>query len=56
MVSLCALLISVLTLIGCSGLSDREQRVASGAAIGGMAACLPGAIVGGAVGALSGSE
>ncbi len=54
LVSLCALLIAVLGLIGCSGLDEREQRTVSGAAIGGAIACWPGAALGAGIGYLSG--
>lgn len=40
-------------LLGCSGLDARQQRVASGAAIGGALACFPGAVVGGFAGWVS---
>lgn len=57
-----ASVIALTTLAGCAGLSDREQRIISGAAIGGVAGNVlgsgsTGATVGGAViGGLIGSE
>jgi len=40
-----------LLLTGCANMSNREQRVVSGAAIGGTLGCWPGAAIG-AVGGL----
>jgi hypothetical protein len=42
----------LILLTGCAGMTPIQQRVSSGAAIGGALACFPGAAVGGAVGAL----
>lgn len=55
MLSLC-LLAGLLLLVGCTNLGARDQRVVSGAAIGGAIACWPGAAIGAGVGYLVGLE
>lgn len=47
-----ALIVFFLT-TGCAGMTPIQQRVSSGAAIGGALGCFPGAAVGAAAGALS---
>lgn len=44
------LIVGLLT--GCASLSAGQQRVATGAAVGGALACFPGAVLGGATGAI----
>ena len=39
-------------LAGCAALSQGQQRVVSGAAMGGALGCFPGAVLGGATGAI----
>jgi hypothetical protein len=46
------LLFLVFTIAGCANLSPLEQRISSGAGIGGALACFPGAAVGAATGAI----
>lgn len=47
-----AIFIAIFLLAGCAGQTSLQQRVSSGAAIGGALACFPGAAVGAAAGAL----
>lgn len=43
-------------LAGCANLDNKEQRMVSGAAIGGTLACWPGALVGTGIGYLVGES
>lgn len=40
----------IVTLTGCTGMNDTQQRMVSGAAVGGTLAGLPGAMIGSGIG------
>ena len=50
-----AAVIAVSTLTGCAGLSERDQRIGSGAVIGGIAGSVLGGSTGAAIGAIGGA-
>lgn len=50
MIKIVNILVLSLFISGCTGLNDTEQRMVSGAAIGGTLAGLPGAAIGSGIG------